>query len=34
MRLIDADALIAEMKKEQESGKYDENTIKVSDCFI
>lgn len=33
-RLIDADALIEEMKKEQESGKYDENTIIVSDCFI
>lgn len=34
MRLIDADALIEEMKKEQQSGKYDENTIIVSDCFI
>lgn len=33
-RLIDVDALIEEMKKEQESGKYDENTIIVSDCFI
>lgn len=33
-RLIDADALIEEMKKEQESGKYDKNTIIVSDCFI
>ena len=33
-RLIDVDALIEEMKKEQESGKYDENTIVVSDCFI